>query len=73
MSSAVRAWDALTGQRPDLTHLHQHAVRPRPGERIAPFERIPEFARKWYTAEHWNESKALLQRLRATNFEECMP
>jgi hypothetical protein len=55
-------------QRRDLIHLHRHALRDNPT-----FEAWPAHMRKWTTPEHWRESKAVLDRLRANDFQECMP
>lgn len=60
-------------QRRDLTHEHRHWGLPRPGEKHGDADRMPEHLKKWNTPEHWRESKALFDRLKAEGFEECMP
>lgn len=54
-------------QRRDLTHFHDHWGLT--GNTL----RMPEFLAKANSPEHWRESKALLERLRAADFAECMP
>lgn len=60
-------------ERPDLTHYHEHWGRRKPGRPMPSVDRMPDHLRQWNTAEHWDWSKQLLNRLRATNYEECMP
>jgi hypothetical protein len=60
-------------QRPDLVQKHEHWGRPREGETMGQADRIREHAKKWNTRSHWDESKALLEKLRADEFKECMP
>jgi hypothetical protein len=60
-------------QRPDLVQRHEHWGRPREGEKMGQADRMPEHAKKWNTRAHWDEAKALLVRLRADGFRECMP
>lgn len=60
-------------QRRDLTHLHQHWGLPHSGERAGKSARMPEYIKKWNTAEHWQESKALLEQLRVNGFAPCLP
>jgi len=60
--------------RPDLTHFHDHFMRQSyaidsPAIHRAP----PPHLTRWNTQEHWDESKALFQRLEAQGFEPCMP
>lgn len=53
-------------QRPDLTHYHAHAQRDgksRPAPHMA----------EWNSQKHWQESKAIFERLKSTNFAECQP
>lgn len=53
-------------QRPDLTHHHAHAQRDgksRPAPHMA----------EWNSQKHWQESKAIFERLKSTNFAECQP
>jgi hypothetical protein len=54
-------------QRRDLTHEHRHWGLK--GNRSD----MPQFLERWNTPEHWRESKALLDRLKAEDFAECMP
>lgn len=54
-------------QRRDLTHDHRHWGLS--GNRAD----MPKFLERWNTPEHWRESKALLDRLKAEDFAECMP
>lgn len=59
-------------QRPDLTHYHAHA------QRIAGTDKTgnapaPAHMAQWNTRKHWDESKAIFERLKSTNFAECMP
>ena len=54
-------------ERRELIHFHQHwGIQGRA-------EDMPEFLKKWNTPEHWRESRALLDRLKAEDFAECMP
>ncbi len=53
-------------QRPDLTHYHAHAQR----DGMSP---APPHMAQWNTQAHWRESKAIFERLKAGNFEECKP
>jgi len=60
--------------RPDLVHKHNHFQResdaidanavPRP---------IPQHLVKWNTRAHWDEMKAIFQRLEAEDFKSCLP
>lgn len=58
-------------ERPDLTQLHQHWGRPREGETMGQADRMPEHLVKWNTPEHWCESKAIFDRLKAAGFAEA--
>lgn len=60
-------------QRPDLTHLHRHWGLPSEGRKFVQADRMPKHLQKWNTASHWQMSKELLEKLRASGFEECMP
>lgn len=60
-------------ERPDLVHLHKHWGRVSGEQEIAGVERMPEFLKRWNTTEHWNESKAIYERLKANGFKECLP
>ena len=60
-------------QRQDLIHLHQHALRPTAAKPFPTSADVPDFARKWYTAEHWQEAEALFKRLRDEDWAPCMP
>jgi hypothetical protein len=56
-------------QRPDLTHYHDHAQRDPNGNYRPP---APHMA-QWNTPQHWQQSKAIFDRLVAGNFQECAP
>jgi hypothetical protein len=60
-------------ERPDLIHFHNHWGLPREGERHGQADRMPEHLKKWNTPEHWRESKAILDRLKAEDFKSCLP
>ncbi len=55
-------------QRRELTHKHLHWKR---GLEATGIQRIPEHAVKWNTDEHWQEAKALFERLKAGGFKEA--
>jgi hypothetical protein len=55
-------------QRPDLCHHHEHWARKRSNTAD-----MPAFLARANSREHWEESKALLNKLRADGFRECMP
>jgi hypothetical protein len=55
-------------QRRDLIHYHHHWARKR-----GMSEDMPDFLAGINTQQHWKESKAEFERLKASNFEECMP
>jgi hypothetical protein len=59
-------------QREDLTHLHMHWGRPKPGGRVD-VKNMPEFLQRANSAEEWHKSKAEFERLKAGGFEECLP
>lgn len=60
-------------QRPDLTHHHAHAQR-EPGSNVtSDARRHPAHMAQWNTQAHWQESKAIFERLKSTNFAECQP
>jgi hypothetical protein len=60
--------------RPDLIHFHNHFQRadksisspavPKP---------MPPHLAKWNTRQHWDEMKAIFQRLEAEDFKSCLP
>ncbi len=54
-------------QRRDLTHFHNHWGLD------GDSRKMPEFLRKVNTPEHWNESKAILDKLKAEKFASCLP
>jgi hypothetical protein len=60
-------------QHEGLNQIHRHWGLPKPGERLAPRDRMPAFLEKWNTPEHWNKSKTILDRLRKNGFKECLP
>ncbi len=51
-------------QRRDLIHKHMHALRSG--------GKLPDFLKPVNTKEHWNESKAIFQRLEAGGFAEAL-
>lgn len=53
-------------QRRDLIHFHNHCRR----DGVA---RTPEFLRQAYSQEEWQKSKAIYERLKASDFAECAP
>ncbi len=55
-------------QRPDLTHYHNHWARKRQSQAD-----MPDFLKKVNSQEHWRESKALLEKLRAEGYPGCGP
>jgi hypothetical protein len=57
-------------QRRDLTHLHNHYFRTN-GNGVNHGAPIPEHMAQWNTQKHWNESKAIFQRLKAGGFAEA--
>ncbi len=59
-------------QRPDLTHYHAHAQRI-PGGNITGNAPPAPHMTEWNSQKHWQESKAIFNRLVAGNFEECKP
>lgn len=60
-------------QRPDLTHYHAHAQR-EPGGNVSSDTRKPApHMTEWNSQKHWQESKAIFERLKSTNFAECQP
>lgn len=59
-------------QRPDLTHYHAHAQRV-PGTDKTGNAPAPGHMAPWNTRKHWDESKAIFERLKAENFASCMP
>lgn len=60
-------------QRRDLIHYHDHWGRAQAPARYGNAENMPTYIAQWNTSAHWNESKALLDRLRQSDFAECMP
>ncbi len=60
-------------QRRDLTHHHQHALRPREGEIMGRRDRLPAFLEKANSPEEWRKSKAEYERLKASNWEGYKP
>lgn len=57
-------------QRPDLIHRHNHFMRE--GDNATRSE-VPPHLKRWNEKTHWNEAKALFQRLESQGFQECMP
>jgi len=64
LQMAARAQGCLW-QRKDLTHVHRHWSRET--------QRCPEYLLKVNTMKHWDESKALFNRHRASGFAESYP
>jgi hypothetical protein len=60
--------------RPDLIHFHAHFQRADQsiGSR-AIAKPIPPHLVKWNTRQHWDEMKAIFQRLEAEDFKSCLP
>ena len=59
-------------QRRDLTHYHAHAQRT-DGVEVGPSKPQPAHLEKWNTRQHWDESKALFESLKAHNFPGSEP
>lgn len=59
-------------QRPDLTHYHAHAQRIPGGNTSYNAPPAPHM-KEWNSQKHWQESKAIFERLKSTNFAECQP
>ncbi len=61
-------------QRPDLIHLHRHFQRESDAlNSPAVIKPRPPHLDRWNTREHWDESKALFDKLKADGFKECLP
>lgn len=61
-------------RRPDLIHLHHHFMRQSTAlDSPAVGKPIPDHLKQWNTQKHWNESKAIFERLKAQDFAPCMP
>lgn len=59
-------------QRPDLTHFHRHFMRANDGPNSHAIKtETPPHLVKWNTSEHWAQSKAIFERLRAGGFAEA--
>lgn len=61
-------------QRRDLIHMHRHFMRA--SEDInshAVAKECPPHLVQWNSPQHWNEMKAIFQRLEAEDFASCMP
>ncbi len=61
-------------RRRDLIHLHKHFQR----ESLdlnsnAVAKPVPAHLVRWNSPQHWNEMKAIFQRLEAEDFASCMP
>jgi hypothetical protein len=54
-------------QRPDLTHYHRHWARTH-GQR-----EIPWYLRTVNGNSHWNQAKAIFERVKRGGFAECLP
>jgi hypothetical protein len=61
-------------QRPDLTHFHAHAQRDLANPaRLGGVGQPAPHMKEWNSQKHWQESKAIFERLKSTNFAECQP
>lgn len=61
-------------RRPDLIHFHDHFMRKSADLNSPAVQKpIPSHLQKWNTQRHWDESKAIFERLKAQNFAPCMP
>jgi hypothetical protein len=60
-------------QRSDLIHYHDHWVRRHHTfDSVEQMDRLrPAHLAQWNTSKHWNESKAIFERLKAGGFEEA--
>jgi hypothetical protein len=56
--------------RRDIVQLHQHWGR-QPGEEFGRLEDCPEFLHQVNTPQHWHESQALFNKLKAGGFAEA--
>jgi hypothetical protein len=60
--------------RPDLIHLHRHFQRESDAlDSNAVPKPVPAHLKEWNTRAHWDEMKAIFQRLKADGFKECLP
>ncbi len=55
-------------QRPDLTHSHQHYLRPGPS-----FTGIPDFMKEPNSPQHWAKSSRIFNELKAANWPGSDP
>lgn len=61
-------------RRPDLIHFHRHFMRESDAiDSNAVHKPIPEHLREWNSPQHWEEMKAIFQRLEREDFAPCMP
>lgn len=61
-------------RRPDLIHLHHHYMRQSSALNSPAVGRpIPDHLKQWSTQKHWDESKAIFERLKAQDFAPCTP
>lgn len=60
-------------QRPDLTHLHQHWGRPKPGHAMGHRSDMPAFLERANSTEEWDKYKALFARRSAAGFPGSEP
>lgn len=60
--------------RPDLVHFHNHFQRASAAiNSHAVAKDIPPHLVRWNSPQHWEEMKAIFQRLEAEDFASCMP
>jgi hypothetical protein len=60
--------------RPDLIHLHHHFMRETDAlDSRAIAKPIPAHLKRWNTRQHWDESKAIFDWLKAQQFAPCLP
>lgn len=60
-------------QRPDLTQMHMHWGRPKPGERFGNIDNMPEFLKEANSPEHWGKYKAIFEARKAAGFPGSEP
>lgn len=58
-------------QRRDLVHKHLHWGRGATDDAVLNDPTIPEHLERWNTTKHWQESKAIFERLKAGGFREA--
>ena len=66
---AVAVTLGLFWQRRDVTHYHNHYLRVQEGVNWS--AGVPAHLTQWSSQQHWNESKAIFERLQAGGFAEA--